>query len=232
MLKDLMLPGEEFKDMEGCKGYAISDMGRVYSYKSKKILKPQVAGCYGAFPGCEFVNIRKGKENVNVYIHLQVAITFLPNEKKQREVLHINGNKRDNSIENLKWSGKEYTEKELKKGIATYRGGENAPKCNNGKEVICTTYNIEFASMAEASFVCDIDPYLIKSVCKKEGTYLGLSFKFKEKKAKQIRCVQLDMVFDSFEEAAEYVNGKADRIEMCCKGKAKTHQKYRWEYVK
>ena len=228
MLKDLMLPGEEFKDMEGCKGYAISDMGRVYSYKSKKILKPQVANNYGAYPGCEYVNIRKGREYVNVYIHLQVAIAFIPNEKEQREVLHINGDKMDNSVNNLRWCGESFTRENIISRLEEYRNEYGQPKKHSGKRVTCTSHNIEFETMKEAGHACDLSVSLIKSLCQKGGAYLGLSFKFKPR---QIRCVQLDMVFDSFEEAAEYVDGKADWVEMCCKGQKKTHKKYRWEYV-
>lgn len=228
MLKDIILPGEEFKDLEGFEGYAISDMGRVYSYKRGRILKPQVSNGYGAYPGYEYVRILRGKEYVNVYIHIQVAIAFIPNRYNQREVWHKNGDIKDNTVENLSWSGKGYTDKHFIFGVAEYRCDKSSTS-SKGKPVICTTYNFEFESMTEASYVCDLDTRLIRNLCKTGGTYLGLSFKYK---VRQIRCKELDMVFDSFEEAAKYVDGKADWVEMCCKGQKKTHKKYHWEYVK
>ena len=38
MIEHIKLPGEIFKDIDGFKGYAVSNKGRVYSHKSNKIL--------------------------------------------------------------------------------------------------------------------------------------------------------------------------------------------------
>ena len=235
MLKDIILPGEEFKDLEGFEGYAISDMGRVYSYKRGKLLKQQTANDFGVYPNHKYVRIRKDNKYVNVYIHIQVAIAFVPNENNKRHIWHINGNIDDNKATNLIWTSIQYkspkikyTEENLKSRLAQHRKpGDTAKK--NGKPVICTTYNIEFISMDEAAYVCDLDPRAIKVLCESGEDYFGLKFKYK---VRQIRCKELDMVFDSFEEAAKYVDGRPDWIEMCCRGRQKTHKKYHWEFVK
>lgn len=52
-----------------------------------------------------------------------------------------------------------------------------------------------------------------------------------EKVSKKVRCVELDIIFDSVLEAAEYVNGKQSGISRCLAGRRKTHRDYHWEYV-
>lgn len=37
------------------------------------------------------------------YIHRLVANAFIPNEDNKLELDHINGNKKDNRVENLRW---------------------------------------------------------------------------------------------------------------------------------
>ena len=223
-----LLPGEEFRSMEGFAGYSISNMGRVYSHKRNKLLKQQTANEFGAYPDHKYVRISQDGKYVNVYVHIQVAMAFIPNTYNQRAVLHKGYDLDDNRAEHLMWTGDAFTKESMEFRLAEYRKEHGQPKKHNGKAVTCTSHNIEFANMTEAGYVCDLGTSLIRILCETGDEYLGLRFKFKPR---QIRCVQLDMVFDSFEEAAEYVGGRADWVKMCCKGQAKTHMKYRWEYV-
>lgn len=52
-----------------------------------------------------------------------------------------------------------------------------------------------------------------------------------KKKRRKVRCVELDIIFDSTTEAAEYVNAYNSNISACAKGKHHTCKGYHWEYV-
>ena len=50
-------------------------------------------------------------------------------------------------------------------------------------------------------------------------------------KKRKVRCVELDIVFNSMMEAAKYVNGKNRGISDCLHGRISTHRGYHWEFV-
>lgn len=53
--------------------------------------------------GYEQVNIRIGNKYVTKLIHRLVAVAFIPNPENKKYVDHIDGNKLNNKIENLRW---------------------------------------------------------------------------------------------------------------------------------
>lgn len=48
---------------------------------------------------------------------------------------------------------------------------------------------------------------------------------------KKVRCVELDMIFNSVKEAGEYVGNTCSNISFCLSGKTKTSGGYHWKYV-
>jgi hypothetical protein len=80
--------------------YLINTDGNVYSKKYKKILKPiqnQNGHTY-----VSLIHDITGKKS-NFYIHRLVAELYLENENNLNMVIHINGEKSDNRLQNLKW---------------------------------------------------------------------------------------------------------------------------------
>lgn len=93
------LDGEVWEDVPEYEGfYKISSFGRVFSYKSRKILTPFLAG-----KGYKMITLACNGNKVKHYIHRLVAQTFIPNPKNYPCIDHLNTIHTDNRVENLKW---------------------------------------------------------------------------------------------------------------------------------
>jgi ribosomal protein L22 len=92
---------EIWKDIPGYENYQVSNLGRVKSlfYNKERILKPSINN--NGYPN---IVIRKNNKSKNFKVHQLVAIAFLnhiPNGLFE-VIDHINGNKLDNTLENLR----------------------------------------------------------------------------------------------------------------------------------
>lgn len=85
-------------EIDGFKGYFINNKGEVYSEKTKKILKGQKDSC-----GYRQICLTKNNNRHFILQHRLVAKYFIPNPDKKPCINHIDGNKQNNSIENLEW---------------------------------------------------------------------------------------------------------------------------------
>lgn len=93
---------EVFKDIKGYPGYQISNLGRVWSCKRNRYMKP-VANNAG-YLQIKLIAVngkRKGE-----LVHRLVALHFIDNPEGKPEVNHINHIRDDNRVENLEWVSK------------------------------------------------------------------------------------------------------------------------------
>lgn len=107
-----MLNNEVWKDIGGYEGiYQVSSLGNVRSLNRVDIISDERKfnrkGIMLKFKLC-----RKGYHRVQLYknhkgkhcnVHRLVAIEFIPNLNNLAQVNHINGDKSDNSVNNLEW---------------------------------------------------------------------------------------------------------------------------------
>jgi hypothetical protein len=97
--KFLFLTNESFKFIKGFEKYMVSDYGRVFSIKSHKFLKPHINS-----KGYYLVNLYNNGIVKHFRIHRLVALHFLENPENKKCIDHINGNIKDNTINNLRWA--------------------------------------------------------------------------------------------------------------------------------
>ena len=92
---------EIWKDIEGFEGlYQISSWGRVRSIRG--IIKP-----YQNKKGYYKVGLHKNGKGHKKRVNRLVALAFIPNPHNLPQVDHIDGNKHNNSVTNLRWVDKE-----------------------------------------------------------------------------------------------------------------------------
>lgn len=89
-----------WKDIEGYEDfYEINEYGEIRNKKTKQIrkLKPHKNGYI-------YIDLYKPKTKVKWFrVHRLVAKAFIPNPKQLPCVMHIDNNKSNNHIDNLKW---------------------------------------------------------------------------------------------------------------------------------
>ncbi|WP_457638839.1 HNH endonuclease [Persephonella sp.] len=107
MEKEIRFGDEILRQIDGFPDYAVSNKGFVYRNFTKGLLPDS----YRQFRMKTFKNkngyhivqlSHRGKRKV-FYLHRLVALYFVPNEKNYRFVVHIDGNKDNNSYDNLRW---------------------------------------------------------------------------------------------------------------------------------
>ena len=105
---------EMWVEVPGHPKYRISNMGRVWSHKSERLLKPQVNSS-------NYKKVMMDKQQF--YVHRLVAASFCDNPNHLPEVNHKDGNKWNNNYTNLEWVTKsENSLHAVKMGLKTVSG--------------------------------------------------------------------------------------------------------------
>jgi hypothetical protein len=88
----------DFDDLVGFIGfYKINKQGEIWSCKQHKLLTKQINES-----GYEFYKLTNGNLTKG-FIHRLLAIQYIPNPENKPEIDHIDRNKTNNSLDNLRW---------------------------------------------------------------------------------------------------------------------------------
>ena len=115
--------------------YEVSTKGRVRNVKTGQILRYEVNR-----DGYFRVWLYKNGKRSRFSVHRIVAITFIPNDNNLPEVDHIDRNRQNNCVENLRWVSK----------------GQNVANSDNKKRVRCVETGQIFESLTEASRIMNV----------------------------------------------------------------------------
>jgi len=108
---------EEYRAIVDFSNYEVSNHGNVRNKTTGRILK--------GFPdgkGYLMVDLIKNKYRCSHKIHRLVALNFIDNPENKLEVDHINNNKNQNSVSNLRWCTKFENMRNLKKSTKNTSG--------------------------------------------------------------------------------------------------------------
>ena len=134
-----MKEDEEWKGIEGYEGqYQISSHGRVRKLKPNGDYQYLKMGLSVDGYRRQALTNKEGIRSGHLKVHRLVAKAFIPNPENKPTVDHINGDKLNNNVNNLRWATMEEQNRwSIKKGLKNLTGE------NNGGAKLSNT-NVEF----------------------------------------------------------------------------------------
>ena len=176
-----LISGAEFDvsvDIAGYDGlYAITNDGKVWSYRKNIFLKPYLTRGYLK------VCLYKDKAEKQVLVHRLVAEAFLPNPQNLPQINHKDENKKNNCVDNLEWCDAKYN----------INYGERNRKIarSHCKKVYCVELDKVFESAKSAAIELNLFDSNIAKCCKsKYKTTGGYHWKYFDQIAKEMKGEQ------------------------------------------
>jgi hypothetical protein len=118
---------EEYKIIEGFENYSVSNFGNVKNNITGRILKTNKNE-----RGYYVVDLHKKGNRKKFKVHRLVGNAFIPNPKNKTQIDHINNDKTNNNVSNLRWVTQQ--ENQFNKGIAKNNtSGVKGVKFRKGK---------------------------------------------------------------------------------------------------
>jgi hypothetical protein len=134
---------EIWKDIKGFEGiYQVSDLGNIKSLNRIDVrgLNRKGKAKRGRINRYGYIQVQlwKNGKSIDKSLHRLVAEAFIPNPQNKPEVNHKDGDKQNNSVDNLEWSSsKENIEHAVNNGLRKTNGE------NNGRAIL-TKEDVEY----------------------------------------------------------------------------------------
>ena len=154
--KDIFIDGEKSE-------YTVDNLGRIYSKFSKDYLKP-----YVNTSGYYLVDLHHKKQRHTMQVHRIVAIAFIPNPDLLPTVNHKDGNKANNTVENLEWmTHLDNVRHAWETGLAKPRYGTDNPANKYTEEqihAVCSYIEMDIMTNIEIAATCGVNISLIRDI--------------------------------------------------------------------
>lgn len=164
---------EIWKDIPNYEGlYQVSNTGKVKSIPhytrngakcSVRLTKGKILAQYKMPNGYMQVQLSKNELREKYYVHRLVASVFLDNKYNLSDVNHIDGNKNNNSVDNLEWCSHRGNQIHMYENRMTKKA----------YPVLCIETNKSYNSMSEAERDTGISHKVIKKLCETGREYNG-----------------------------------------------------------
>ena len=138
--------------------YCVNENGEVLSIKTNKLIKGDINSC-GYYRVCLY-DIKNNRKK-RYFRHRLVATHFISNPNDYTEVNHIDGNKSNNSIENLEWISRKQNERHCRKEI-------HSKEYKPYRVVFCDGKILEFDFKSDLSEVIGVTTSCIRQWLHKE----------------------------------------------------------------
>lgn len=219
--------------------YEISELGHVRSIRKGHLLsiKPNKQVKYLQ------VNLWKNNKGKNFYIHRLLAQAFIPNSLGLPEVNHKDGNRQNNSLDNLEWVDRKGNALHaIETGLKQYSNKLTEEQFYNLLQDIINGETYHSISKRVDYQV----PYLsvkLRSIAKKYGLEDALDKSLKQQhlnrlqniKSAKLRVQQFTLdgdfiaEYESTREAAKAINGHSGAISNAVSGRTKTSKGFLWK---
>lgn len=163
---------EIWKDIKGYEGsYQVSNFGRIKSFKKRFGTQEctTIMKANETWGGYLRVGLTKDKKSKLFAVHRLVAEAFIPKVEGKPIVDHINGDRKDNRVENLRWCT--FSEN------AKFSKRMKSDRYNSVKVV--DSQGNTFNSYREAGRFWGLSPNTIKNDCKNAETNTKRKIRFK-----------------------------------------------------
>lgn len=214
---------EQWKYVVNDDRYAVSNKGRIFSLITNRIIMPQI-GVKGYYQWNANVDNRQIRHS----LHKDIALAFIPNPNNLPEVTHIDLDKLNNDVENLKWTKRDYKSNEMRrKAIKNseniYARNEEIIKLDNiilDKIKTIKQYNEEIKQLNNEidSLTKRKEELNLEIVAKQEKEISEDKFTIKKTK---VRCVEDNIPFRSLQQAADFYNVSITSIAVAIRDKKK-----------